>query len=296
MTEKYINIILTRTEKENIDPFFNEVLQNCVAEILKAGYLQGLVWYLPALSDNQKGSRPEFIEDVIRRLKIYSHGYQDGWIVIGKSTPAFLRELHKEFPNIVSVNRNSTNFEVDEVFCDGHRMAYAAVQYLIRIGHRDIAYVGTCQNESRYRGYMDALKRSGINLSLSYVLAGEQTREHGQEAAKQLLELPDRPSAVFAANDITAIGILDVLNEHADSHYLPSIISIDDIPEAVRVTPKLTTVNIPTNEIAKDAVSLLQSRINGSHTSITRHEFLGKIRLRESCAPVSEAVWEYYCS
>mgnify|MGYP002241885014 CR=1 FL=1 len=67
----------------------------------------------------------------------------DGLIIIGKCNDNVLKKLSAKYKSIVSVNRNSTNYLVDEVICDGKRIAALAVEYLIGLGHRKIGYVGT---------------------------------------------------------------------------------------------------------------------------------------------------------
>ena len=84
---------------------------------------------------------------------------KDGLIIIGRCNPLALKKLNQKYRSVVSVNRNSTNYEVDEVLCDGKKIAQMAVEHLISLGHRNIGYVGGCRNEDRYVGYLDTLKK-----------------------------------------------------------------------------------------------------------------------------------------
>ena len=65
--------------------------------------------------------------------------------------------IRKHFTNVVAVNRNQLGQQLDEVFCDGRKIAFDAVSYLISQGHEDIGYVGSCDHEARFRGYNEAL-------------------------------------------------------------------------------------------------------------------------------------------
>ena len=85
-------------------------------------------------------------------------GKRDGLIIIGRCNKEALKKLNKKYKSVVSVNRNSTNYEVDEVLCDGKKIASAAVEYLISLGHKNIGYIGQCHSEDRYNGYLETLK------------------------------------------------------------------------------------------------------------------------------------------
>lgn len=86
----------------------------------------------------------------------------DGLILIGKCSQKGLKTLKRYEKNLISINRNSTTYEVDEVLCDGRKIALTAVNYLISCGHQKIGYVGDCHNETRYIGYQEALVHHGI--------------------------------------------------------------------------------------------------------------------------------------
>ena len=86
----------------------------------------------------------------------------DGLILIGKCSQKGLKSLKRYEKNLISINRNSTTYEVDEVLCDGRKIALTAVNYLISCGHQKIGYVGDCHNETRYIGYQEALVHHGI--------------------------------------------------------------------------------------------------------------------------------------
>ena len=72
--------------------------------------------------------------------------------------------LKKRYPFLIGIDRNPTNFEYDEIICDGVAAAEKAVEYLISLGHRDIAYIGNCSFESRYIGYYQSLLNHKIPL------------------------------------------------------------------------------------------------------------------------------------
>ena len=157
--------------------------------------------------------RRENLDQIIQRMYTETEGKQDGLIIIGRCNPEALKKLNRKYRSVVSVNRNSTNYEVDEVLCDGRKIASMAVEYLISLGHRNIGYVGSCRNEERYAGYVDTLKRNGLDLIPEYVVETDQTEKEGYEAMARLLKSEDCPTGIYCANDISAVGILKYLGK-----------------------------------------------------------------------------------
>ena len=219
----------------------------------------------------------------------------DGLIIIGKCNKDALKKLNNKFKNVVSVNRNSTNYEVDEVLCDGKKVAMMAVEYLISLGHTSIGYVGDCYNEARYRGYLEALHRHDIDPEADYIVQTGQTEAEGFAAMQKFMQSEDRPTGIYCANDITAIGMLKFLETNKNRYYIPSIIASDAIEEAQYTRPMLTTVRLPKEEMGKFALYLLVDRMRGGHKSVVRTELEGKLMVRNSCVGTDEGGWRDYC-
>jgi DNA-binding LacI/PurR family transcriptional regulator len=177
---------------------------------------------------------------------------------------------------------------VDEVLCDGRKIAAMAVEHLIRLGHRDIGYVGECYNEARYSGYLETLNKNNISLEPGYVIETKQTEAEGYEVMERLLHSEDCPTGIYCANDITAVGMLKRLSKSKNKFFRPSIISSDDIAEAQYMNPMLTTVRLPKEEMGKFALFLLLDRMRGGHKSVVRAELEGKLMIRNSCMPVEQ--------
>ena len=91
------------------------------------------------------------------------------------------------------------------------------------------------------------------------------------------------PSAIFCANDATAIGVLKDLKQHKKRGYMPSVISIDNIAASEKTSPMLTTINIPKKEMAHLALNLLLDRKENGHSEIIRLELPCRLVERESC-------------
>jgi len=278
----YINVLMTRVDEARTDPFFSELLHVIESEIHKHFCILSKVWYMPAFS-NDKKCRDINLASVIASMYQETDGRCDGLIIVGKCNSAALKKLNAQYKSVVSVNRNSTNYEVDEVLCNGYKVASMAVDYLIKLGHKKIGYVGECQNEARYRGFTKTLAGNGIALDEKYVVETKQTEAEGYDIMERLIRSGDYPSGIYCANDITAIGMLKALNKYKNLQAVPSIISSDDIEEAGNCNPMLTTVKLPKDEMGKFALYLLVDRIKGGHSSVVRMELEGKLVVRDSC-------------
>ena len=149
----YINILMTRTDSAHVDPFFDEQLRVVETEIHRNNCILSQVWYR-AIFSSDKRCRRENIADIIEKMYEQTEGHCDGLIVIGKCNKEALALFRKKYKNVVCVNRNASSGVVDEVVCDGEKIAFMAVEHLIELGHTNIGYIGECHNEARYRGFV----------------------------------------------------------------------------------------------------------------------------------------------
>lgn len=290
----HVSILMTRVDNSQSDPFFNELLHILESEIHNHMCSLTKVWYFSMFSDDER-CRAENPDKIIREMCDETGEKRDGLIIVGKCNKEALKKLSQRYKSIVAVNRDSANYGVDEIVCDGRKAAAMAVDYLIQLGHRKIAYVGKYRNEPRYQGFLDALHRHNIELAPEYVLGTQQDEAEGYEAMEHLLKSKDCPTGIYCANDITAIGMLKCLAHHKNRYFMPSIISSDDIEDAQYSKPMLTTVHLPKEEMGKFALFLLLDRMHGGHRGAVRVELEGKLMIRESCTPASESHWcDYY--
>lgn len=284
----YIGVLMTRMEKATTDPFFNELMRVIESEIHKQAAILTKVWYMPLFSNDRK-CRQEDLNRIIDGMYEETDPHCDGLIIIGKCNQEALIKLNARFKSVTSVNRNSTNYEVDEVLCDGEKVAMMAVEYLISQGHRRIGYVGDCQNEARFRGFVKTLHKHDLEPQEAYIVQTEQTETEGYAAMQAFCKAQDQPTGIYCANDITAIGMLKYLSNNRIRYYNPSVIASDDIEEAQFTQPMLTTVSLPKEEMGKFALYLLIDRMSGGHKSVVRTELEGKLMIRGSCRPAAES-------
>ncbi|MBQ5431390.1 MAG: LacI family DNA-binding transcriptional regulator [Lachnospiraceae bacterium] len=292
----YIDLLVTRSAEGERDSFVNELMLRMESEIHRQNCILSSIYRQPIFSDDQQCMRNN-VEELVEKMLVTDKKEANGLIVIGKCNVKVLETLKRVYKNVVSVNRNSTNYITDEVNCDGEKIASIAVEHLVRLGHRSIGYVGDCHNESRYEGFRNTLFKYNIQPDINYIVEAAHSEAEGFEVMECFLKRDDRdrPTAIYCANDMLAIGMLKCLNKYKKRYYTPSIIGSDDIEEAQFTQPMLTTIHIPKDEMSKFALSLLLDRIQGGHSGSVKLEVECRLVDRASCdLPENARSMEYY--
>lgn len=168
--------------------------------------------------------------------------------------------------------------------------AEAMVRHLVKLGHRRIAMVmgekGHFDTAERLQGYRHALVEAGITPDERYEAQGDFSEASGHRAVQELLALPDRPTAIFCANDSMAIGGLAAV--HDAGLRVPedmTVVGFDDIPLAHYMSPPLSSVHVPVFEMGERAVTRLIAALKGEPVSERRHERLPtRLVVRSSCS------------
>lgn len=176
----------------------------------------------------------------------------------------YLTELHEQgFPVVIIDDRDEPT-SVPWMSADNRIGAFKAVQYLLQLGHRRIAYIKGPVNyrasQERYQGYCDALRDAGLVPDPTLVRQGDFIPTSGREIAHYFFTLPERPTAIFASNDHVAYDVLGVAKEYGIN--VPddlSLVGFDDIAPSSYSQPPLTTVRQPFYELGKSAAELLLS-------------------------------------
>ncbi|MGN0353259.1 MAG: LacI family DNA-binding transcriptional regulator [Roseburia sp.] len=290
----YINILVTRGEGVQADPFFSEMLRIIESEIYNQMCVLSQVMYKPIFSDERK-CKSENTERMVRELYERCRDTSNGLIILGHCSNVVIKSINKYFKNVVLISRNFRTEGVDAVTCNGSKMARIAVEHLIELGHTDIAYAGGLQNENRYKGYIETLEKHDLLIDSSYIFEVAKTEAAGYDAMKKILELDEVPTGIYCANDIIAVGMLKCLRRRRNLAMLPSIISSDGIEMSELTKPLLTTVAMPKSEIGYYAVSHLITKIERGGESNVVMELEGKLIKRESCKLIAESSnMEYY--
>ncbi|GIH07126.1 catabolite control protein A [Rhizocola hellebori] len=160
---------------------------------------------------------------------------------------------------------------VDLLHTDDEGAAAEATGYLIERGYRRIGFLsGPAAHgpaAERIMGYQAALRAAGLKADPNLVAQTEFSREGGAEAMTRLLKLRDRPQAVFCANDMMAIGALDVARQRGlEVPGQLAVMGFDDIEAASLVSPQLTTMANPAREIGRACARLLLDRVSGAES------------------------------
>lgn len=179
------------------------------------------------------------------------------------------------------------------VYADEDRAAYRMTEYLISQGHSRIGFITGHPNRSgtvrRLKGYRKAIKDSTLDQDSSLIIEGKYTFESGEVAARKLLRLQDRPTAIFASNDYMAAGVIKVANQmKIRVPYELSISGYDDAPLARHIWPRLTTIQHPVEQIAQKAASLLIQHINGEPAVFSPESIHSELVVRESTGPLAD--------
>lgn len=217
-------------------------------------------------------------------------GRVDGLVVMSPHIDA--RTLKTNLPKtlpVVLLNCYVENGAFDSINIDNFDGARQLTLHLIQHGHRRIAIItGPEKNvdaSERLRGYRRALKDARIDRTSELEIPGDFSEISGYSAAKKILSLTNRPTAIFASNDSMAIGALSALREAGVA--LPDDMALggfDDIPITQYLTPPLTSVHIPIGDLGGIAVNQLIHSVKEKNAHVKKRVVLPtSLSIRESC-------------
>jgi LacI family transcriptional regulator len=192
---------------------------------------------------------------------------------------------------IVAVDPHAGPSTMPTVHGDNLAGAIAATEHLLSLGHRRIGFLaGRPDLESarqREQGYRQALEAAGLSVDPELIRVGGYELELSEEPARELLSVADRPTAIFAANDLSAIQTLHVASGLGLS--VPgdlSVVGFDNIPESAVIAPPLTTIDQSIQEMGRRAVEMLLELIEGTAPDEPRQVTLPtRLVVRQSTGP-----------
>lgn len=260
------------------NPFFPAIVRGVEDTAVRAGYSVVLT-----NTDNE----PERERNALAQLR---EKWVDGLIVVPQADAApHLRALAAAGVPLVVIDRIPAGLDVDAVRSDNLRGAYLAVRHLLALGHRRIAHIRGPESSStgreRQQGYRQALEEAGVPCDPALVVDGDFRFKGGLRAASLLLDRRSRPTAIFAANDLMAMGALHAAA--AAGIAVPAelaVVGFDDIMPAALVSPPLTTVAQATYRLGARAAELLIDRLEGRWSGPGRQVILEpELVIRSSC-------------
>ncbi len=267
-----IACLFARTSSTMTDIFFSSLARSIEQEAFRHNYI---LKYSFSSFDISNPATYQLIAD----------NNVNGIAVLGRCDKQTLKFLKQYFNHIVYAGLNSLDAKYDQIICEGRQAAITVTDHLIQLGHTHIGYIGETSCEERYAGYCQALNSHRIPLRREYVADVKLSSEDGYRGAKLLLERQAKVTAIFCSNDITAIGAMHAFQENG--LHIPgdiSVISIDDIDTAQYLTPMLSTIHIPTQEMGQMAAKILIDRIEGGHRLPIKMNLPFYLASRESCA------------
>ena len=265
---------------DNANPFFAQIARAVEDAGFEAGY--------SVILCNCDGK----LQKELAYANVLSAKQVDGIIFMATGGESEIVDLLREIGiPLVMADRRVDNADVDMVLVDNFRGGYEATKYLLSLGHRRIGCItgssDATPSAERVEGYKRGLKEAGVPVDESLIVRGDFQYWGGEEAINRLLALEEAPTAVFACNDLMAIGVMSALRKRGLR--VPgdvSVIGFDDILEACVTVPALTTVAQPINQIGRMATEMLVERIASKESRATRTIVLDVALVeRESCGP-----------
>lgn len=239
-----------------INPFYTSVIQGAEAVTKANGYFT----FVFSTNDCLEEER-DFLGGIMAKGV-------DGIITISSSKDySFYRKLSKP---IVTVDRYVDGYEIDGVVIDNYGGSYQACNHLIENGHRNIAIINGPRDfnigNDRFRGYSDALRNHGIPINEDFIKSVKWDENDGYTATKQLMMLPNPPTAIFASNNLLCMGVIRAARdlELTLGNQL-SLVGFDDNVLANFSIPSVSVIDRPTYEMGKQAAELLINKIGNKH-------------------------------
>lgn len=256
-----------------VDTYITEMLRTIEVEIEKAGYSMLIEW-------DYHFSKKEPLPLIVAGNKV------DGALLVGgfNMNMDAPKLLETKVPMVLVGARHDHFDYVDTASEQGIRMA---MEFFFQNGHRDIAFVNgpnTSQSsERKMAGFLQAAQAQGMPYREEYVASGNFTGRDGYNAIRRIWESGARPTAVLAATDGMALGVMRYL--HEKGIYCPkdiSIIGFEDGLLAEYSVPPLTSVSVRKDTIGAEASKILINRIANSKAQLVRLVVEPKLVVRES--------------
>ncbi|UOQ48455.1 substrate-binding domain-containing protein [Gracilibacillus caseinilyticus] len=222
-------------------------------------------------------------EDQLKLPRIYHEQRVDGFVLLGQPKTDYINHMKKLGMPLIFLDFYDENSNVDAVITDNFNGAYEITNYLIKQGHRDIAYVGnlfsTSSIQDRFLGYYKSLLEHKIQLNQDYVIS-----DRNERGAFISFDLPEVMPTAFVCNCDQVAHLLMERLRH-DGYKVPedcSVVGFDNDIYATLTTPNLTTVEVDVEEMAKNAVKFICEKMEDPTNSFGRLAVKGKIIYRDS--------------
>lgn len=230
------------------EPFSAEILKGAAQALSSTGY------ELLAYTGARQSGGPGWERRYLSRL---SGTLIDGALIV---TPTVV-DANVAIP-VVAIDPHEGPLGPPTVDSDNLTGALLATRHLTELGHRRIGFIAgrddLASSALREAGYRQGLEEASIPYDPALVRSGDYRLDVSRASATELLSLPDRPTALFAANDISAIGAMGAAQDMGlDVPGDVSVVGFDDIPESMATTPQLTTIHQPIQQMGAAGIAML---------------------------------------
>lgn len=276
---------LSRQKTEAIGLLLPDLFGEFFSEVIRGADQTAQLHRHHLMVSSSHNSR-EQIAAAVRMMR----GRVDGLVIMSPHIDAnILRENLPPHLPVILINARVEGDDYDSLNVDNFTGSVAIVQHLVDHGHRRIALIKGSEDNldalERLEGYRHALMVGGGERRAEYEIAGNFTEASGFEAVGRILRLDPRPTAIFACNDMTAIGAMSALREAGIR--VPDEIAVagfDDIPISSYLTPSLTTVHVNIHQVGVLAVETLLRAVGKRNAHPKEHRMIPTtLALRESC-------------
>ncbi len=258
----------------DLEPFSAELLKGAADAIRGSGF-EMVVYSAGGLADDHVGWERRYLSRLSGTLI-------DGAVLV---TPTVV-DVNYGAP-IVAIDPHTGQSELPTIDSDNLRGGQLATAHLLGLGHRRIAMLsGRPDLESshlREQGYRQAMTAAGVPVSEDLVLVGGYDAQASAECTRTLLASADPPTAIFAANDVSAIAAIQAavgLGRRVPADL--SVVGFDNIPESALCAPPLTTVNQPIRQMGERSIQLLLRLMRGDHVEDTHITLQTDLVVRQS--------------
>jgi LacI family transcriptional regulator len=217
-------------------------------------------------------------------ISLLNKSITDGVLIVASAAADFTTDAP-----IVSVDPHVANPNYPSISATNYEGALDAMEYLLSLGHRRIGFISGRQEldsaERRMQAYQDAMQNAGIDIDPQLIATGDYTTRTAYKCTKQLLSLPEPPTAIFAANDQSAIGLYEAAKDLGVR--IPdelSVVGFDNISEAKYMG--LTTVDQRLSEMGYIATQMLIKLANGEDLESSLHKISTELVVRDSCKEI----------
>ncbi len=223
-------------------------------------------------------------------------GVVEGLLLVLPRNPAdYLGVLSaRSFPHVL-IDHQGVDTHSPAVGATNWQGGFVATEYLISLGHRRIGFITGSMDlgcaQDRLEGYKAALRAHHLPILPELIYEGDFFQNSGVAAANVLLDLSEPPSAIFASNDVMAMGAMDAIRHRGLR--IPddiSILGFDNIPQSEMVFPPLTTIQQPLEQMGRVATQMLLDTLKEPVKRISRIELPTELIARNSTAPYKNRV------